>query len=576
MKTIRKNSYVIAALGIAIVVSSLGVLDRALHNGHDLLFHLARIAGLRAGIRAGIKGEGQIPVRIQPGWTNGYGYAVSIFYGDILLYVPAILTFFKVSIITAYKIYVVAVNAGTALISYLCFKRISKSKQIGAAVSVIYTLSMYRICDLYIRAAVGEYTAMMFFPVIVLGMWEIVRQDEDGKDYGWIILTLGMSGVIQTHVLSCIMVFLFMMIACMICVKYVFQKKILLQFTKSVCATICLNAFFLIPFLDYRKEELEVFHKLDSYGIQKLGMTVYDLFAWPTKGAGAVGSQYSERIPVTLGSAAVSIVILGIIVLLRNTEWEEHEKAVIRWSLLGVALSAGMTLNSFPWDGLEKIDFLHQLVGTLQFPFRFMAICMILVSLLASLVFAVCERRMKNQDHFKILLLGFCLLCIFQSMVFTDRIMNDVEEYPYPDLVNIHESVYNDLYYYVETNKSRMYESNDMEGSAIIDNWERSDHVFTVTCKTQDEANIVFPLAYYPDYQCIDLETGMVCQTDRGDNNRLCAALPGHYEGTLQVKFKEPWFWRLAEGISLFSAISLLGMIYRKWKRRKNCDFADL
>lgn len=201
-----------------------------------------------------------------------------------------------------------------------------------------------------------------------------------------------------------------------------------------------------------------------------------------------------------------------------------------------------------------------------------MAICMILVSLLASLVFAVCERRMMDQSHFRILLLGFCLLSILQSEEFIDRIMNDVEEYPCPDIVNIHESVYNDLYYYVETNQSKMYGSNDLEGSAIIEDWERRDNVFTVTCKTQSKADIVFPLAYYPDYQCKDMETGMVCQTYRGENNRLCAVLPEYYEGTLQVKFKEPWFWRLAECISFFWAIFFFVIIFRRWHKRTGCE----
>lgn len=59
------------------------------------------------------------------------------------------------------------------------------------------------------------------------------------------------------------------------------------------------------------------------HGVPFYGVSLYDLFAWPTKGAGTVGSQYSERIPVTLGSAAVSIVILGIIVLMRNTDWKK-------------------------------------------------------------------------------------------------------------------------------------------------------------------------------------------------------------------------------------------------------------
>lgn len=567
MKYIKKNIYIVLALSAAIVISSLGVLDSELHNGHDMLFHLARISGLRAGIRVGIK-AGQLPIRIQPGWTNGYGYAVSIFYGDIFLYFPALLTFFKISVITAYKIYVVAVNAGTALLSYFCFKKISKSKNIAATVSVIYTLSMYRICDLHVRAAVGEYTAMMFLPVIVLGMWMILKREEDEKGNGWIILTLGMSGIIQTHVLSCVMAVFFMMLACIVAIRSVFQRNTMLQFVKSVCATVCLNAFFLVPFLDYSKEELDVFQNLDFYGIQKLGLTVYDLFAWTTKGAGVVGSQYSERIPVTLGSAAVLIILLGIIVLVRNTEWKENEKAYITWSLAGVILSAVMTLNLFPWDGLERIGFLHHLVGTLQFPFRFMAICMILVSLLACLVLMVCERMIKNRGHFTMLLLGVCFLSAFQSLEFTDRIMNDTKEYSIPDLVNIHESVYNDLYYYVDTKESEMYEHNEIEGDVLIEDWERNDNVFTVTCKTENEAQMVLPLAYYPDYQCKDKETGTVYKTYRGENNRLCAALPANYEGTLRIKFKEPWFWRLSECISLFTAIVLLGIMIRGRRKK--------
>ena len=215
MKFLRKNIYVILGLGIAIIVSSLGVMDRELPFGHDLRFHIARIAGVRDGIRTAVKagiGAGQFPLRIQPGWTMGYGYGVSIFYGDIFLYFPAVLTFFKISLTTAYKVYVIAVNIGTVLIAYFCFKQISKSKYIAVASSVIYTLSMYRICNLYIRAAAGEYTAMVFYPLVVLGIWKILRRGRDEKENGWIILTLGMSGIIHTHVLSCIMVALFILL----------------------------------------------------------------------------------------------------------------------------------------------------------------------------------------------------------------------------------------------------------------------------------------------------------------------------------------------------------------------------
>ena len=52
----------------------------------DLNFFLMRVDGLKDGLLSGT-----FPVRIQPNWLNGYGYATSIFYGDLFLYFPALL-----------------------------------------------------------------------------------------------------------------------------------------------------------------------------------------------------------------------------------------------------------------------------------------------------------------------------------------------------------------------------------------------------------------------------------------------------------------------------------------------------
>ena len=566
MKFIKKNVYIILGLGIAILVSSLGVLDSNLHYGHDFYVHLARIAGVREALKMG-----QFPVRIQPGWSNGYGYASSIFYADIFLYFPALISVFM-SITTAYKIYVIAVNTGTVLIAYFCFQQISKSKYIGAASSIIYTLAMYRICNLYIRVAVGEYTAMMFYPLIVLGMWKILRRGRDETENGWIILTLGMSGIIQTHVLSCEMMLFFMLLICLISIKSVLQKNVLLQFLKSVCATICLNAWFLVPFLDYSKEELIIFQNIDFYDMQERGLTIYDLFAWTTKGAGWVKEDYSNRLSVNLGITAIFIIILGIIVLARNMEWKEKEKTNIIWSFFLVILSALMTLRIFPWNKLERISLLHQLVVSLQFPFRFMAVCMVFVSLLACLLFVVCERKINNRGKFMILLFVFCFLSAWQSMEYTDRIMMNSKEYPeegpYTDITNILLSTYNYLYYYVGTNRDDLYNDREIKGNALIENWERNgnestSNEFTIKCKTEDETSVILPLAYYPDYQCEDVETGNVYQTYRGINNRLCAVLPENYEGTLRISFREPWFWRCSELISAIALMVLLRIIIK-------------
>lgn len=65
------------------LITALPLSQKGLTPGADLTFHLNRIEGLRQGLLAG-----EFPVRIQPGWMDGHGYA-AFMYGDLFLYIPA-------------------------------------------------------------------------------------------------------------------------------------------------------------------------------------------------------------------------------------------------------------------------------------------------------------------------------------------------------------------------------------------------------------------------------------------------------------------------------------------------------
>ena len=142
---------VLRALVLLVVGCSIPLaVDYLFLNSHDLYFHLMRIEGIRAGLE-----NGMFPVRIQPGWLNGHGYAASVFYGDFFLYVPALLRYFGVSVQAAYKCYVVMIHMLTVGISYYSFSRMSRPR-IGLVCTVLYSLNIYRLTCIYTRAAVGE------------------------------------------------------------------------------------------------------------------------------------------------------------------------------------------------------------------------------------------------------------------------------------------------------------------------------------------------------------------------------------------------------------------------------------
>ena len=67
-------------------------------QGADWRFHLSRIEGIAQGLR-----DGQFPVRIYSQAKDGYGYAPSLFYGELFLYFPAVLRLLGMSVQGAYR-----------------------------------------------------------------------------------------------------------------------------------------------------------------------------------------------------------------------------------------------------------------------------------------------------------------------------------------------------------------------------------------------------------------------------------------------------------------------------------------
>lgn len=109
----------------------------------------------------------------------------------------------------------------TVIISYISFKKLSKDKLIGVLGCALYTLSLYRLNNIFIRSAVGEYTAMAFLPLILLGLYCVYSENigEKEKQRSICFLVIGFTGVLQSHILSFEMIVLFTGIICIIFIK---------------------------------------------------------------------------------------------------------------------------------------------------------------------------------------------------------------------------------------------------------------------------------------------------------------------------------------------------------------------
>nr|MCR4588487.1 hypothetical protein [Lachnospiraceae bacterium] len=266
-----QRRFPVQAVGVLVItaLASIPLCKNYTISGGDLIFHLMRIEGVKDGLLSG-----QFPVRIAPKWLCGYGYASSVFYGEILLYFPALLRLAGFSVQAAYKMLLFAINLGTAFISYDCFTKIAKDKWTGLIAALLYTLSPDRLFSQYVYAALGRAGAMMFLPFIALGFYQLYTRETEDADYwkGGVFLTLGFSGLIQTHSLSGMITVIFSVLLCALLALRTFRKKTLAVIGGAAGITLLLNAWFIVPFLDFVRRGDFIMEHTSERTIQSVGL----------------------------------------------------------------------------------------------------------------------------------------------------------------------------------------------------------------------------------------------------------------------------------------------------------------
>lgn len=559
---IRKNYVFLLGFASIFIISSLGVFTNSMIEGHDIWFHLARIEGIKDGILSGA-----FPVKIQPNWLNGYGFAVSTMYGEILLYIPALLRVLGMPMQFAYKFYQLIINFLTVYVAWFAFFKISKNKYIGLLCSAIYALSIYRIGSIWIRSGVGEYSAMIFFPIVVLGIWELLIADntKEAVKKSWIWWAMGYAGMIQTHVLSCEVVTVFVVLICLLTIRRVFRKEALIALFKAIGVVAITNLWFLVPFLDYLREDFKVFGEKPVEYIQRVGITLYQLLSITTGGRGTYQRYVpgvNGTVPFSLGLASI-IVLMSVSFLLTQKVWNaKKEKKILMICLSLTILACFMSTCLFPWDALIDMNGLFEaLIVGIRRPTRFMTVAVVLVALLGCLLFMELKEKMQPL-HIKLLASGLCAICAVECMFFTDCIMrnnSNIQRYD-GSLIRWDLAISGAEYFYTGTDCLAALTDLEFTGNAIVLASEKDYNHFFIECETDETGYVDCPIFYYRGYQASDITTSEAFKVSRGENNKLRIFLPEGYKGEIEVCFKEPWYWRMAEVISLMAILTLVGV----------------
>lgn len=200
---------------LIIILASIPLFHNQIVLGDDLSFHILRIRNLSESLK-----HFDLFPKIDVLTLNGYGYGSNLMYPNIFLYLPAILHVLGLDIILSYKIFVIFIHVITCLICYYTCYKISKGKYASLVASAIYTLCQYRMLDVYSRGSVGEYLAITFVPLIVLGIYDYLFDDFNNPHY----LGIGFWGLMMSHTIS-----LEIMMAVTIVIFLINYKKVFIK-----------------------------------------------------------------------------------------------------------------------------------------------------------------------------------------------------------------------------------------------------------------------------------------------------------------------------------------------------------
>ncbi len=570
--SLKRDPVVVGIIVAGIMLSCVTALFGCsiLPDYQDKLIHLRRIAALADTIHSGY-----YPARIYFVMNGDTGYAMPVFYPDMNLYLPAQAYITGVPLSVAYSINVIVINAITALCTYYSVKGIleiffpeEKRPGIYAAVcTFVYQLSVYRLTNVYIRDAAGEYTAMAFLPLVIWGMVRVLGKEKnvlmDAMPLG-----IGMSFLVCSHILTTVMIIPFLVLAVIVFIKKALDGGVLARIGTAILICVSLTAFFWVPMIDYM---LSDDYRVDesSYIMRGFYPGWRELLEIIPSGSGS-GIAYELRMPTALGISLVSVLavwfIHAVFRVFRSIKTKRSsvaDRTFVFEALLFVMSGIALFLSSkyFPWTRIEETHgFISRILCSVQFSWRYIEIATV-----TSVVLGGMELVRIARSAGKAVIPSICVLMI---LAVVPGIVLEVRACTENRKAFIREGreigiVGDELYLPLCLNTGALENKEPVVvGDVTVSGYEITNHKWNLAVSSGAEGGEIYlPVVYYKGYVSVTDKYENL-ETVQSPDGRVVVRIPGGFDGNVEMSFSEPFLWRVAEVVTFFAILILVIFSY--------------
>lgn len=547
----RENMAPALFIALAVLIGSAPALKTTFVIGHDGTYHMARLLNLADGLK-----NGQFPVRMGGFAYDGYGGVMSVFYPDTFLYPFALMLLGGASAVYVCNVFSVALNIGAALSMYVAAKRLFEKRWAATGASILYTLASYRVVNVFTRVAFGEALAMVFLPLFLVNLYDVVC----GDARRWKGLALSAACIFCSHMITTLFCAVLAAGFCLLHIRKIILQKRLLPLVKAVLVCLLLCLYRIGPFVMYSMQGLgadDLFRNITEFSVE-LGQVLLmnaGTITRETNNPQIMEFSVEIGLPLMIGAA------LALYAALQKEERGKSEWAALKLVAGGALMTIAAT-DFFPWGAVSLLT--QGQVGYIQFTWRLLILATPMLALAGG--YGLCEFGGKRQDAAAVAALSMAVICVMP--IFSSEIQNPI--YVEKGVIispfmgrSFPEYTYSDTTDFLAIRKRPV----EIDGDAEMADYEKRSTTITAQVSARAESRITFPLFDYDGFRAtVD---GREIAVERGSNNRVSVVLPAGTSGALKIWFAGKGWWRIGDAVSAAALIGLL--FWMKKGEKKAC-----
>jgi len=367
-------------------------------NAQDLTFHLQRLFEQVCGFK-----NGKIFPDISAFTFGQRMYGVNFFYPYVTVTPIAVLIYFFGNIQgTIFGL--IGIRFFTLLISYWTMNRFSASRQKALIFSLIYSFSIHIMSEQFLRASIAGAIGMMFLPVAIYGIYQILFRDERE----WIFAVLGVLGIIYTHVFTYLILittvvatFIYLLIK----KRELISKNRIFNWFKASLATFLLSMIVVVPFFEQMLSAHISFGKKTELESNNTFLSFLD---------GLVSIHLKNG---SFGAFFTIVLILITYLLIKEKLFSKRLKIYLLLALFFIILSSSL----FPWSIFQGTP-----LALIKFSWRWFMFVVIFSSLYIA-EGIVCLTTKGKFNCLKLLPVGVVLNGLIISLFFSFSLLSGMD-----------------------------------------------------------------------------------------------------------------------------------------------------